>query len=124
MGGPDAVAVGVHDAIFAALGSGSHSRRDEQLCDKLPENLLVIERALQVLFGDRGELGRNLADWFTGPEVLRGVVAAVAAFVSAEVIQRERRRSRSTPQVPAVDGDPASLRLFPELFGLPPGVKP
>jgi hypothetical protein len=113
-----------HARIFAALASESYSTANWRLRDALSQDLTAFETALQDLLADSGEMGRDMADWFMRPDVIHWTLAATIALLAAEIVRRKAQRSRFDEQPPPSDGADVSLRLFPELLGLPPSVRP
>ena len=113
-----------HARIFAALAPESSGTDNWRLRDALSQDLAALETALQDLLADSGEMGRDMADWFMRPDVIHWTLAATIALVAAEIVRRKVQRSRSNEQPPPSDGADVSLRLFPELLGLPPGARP
>ena len=110
--------------IFAALAPESYGTGNWRLRDALSQDLAALETALQDLLADSGEIGRDVADWVLRPDVIHWTLAATIALVAAEIIRRKAQRSRLNEQQPPSDGADVSLRLFPELLGLPPGTGP
>jgi hypothetical protein len=111
------------DRVFAALASASPDTAVGRLRDALSQDLAALEAALQDLLADRAELGRNLTDWFMGRDVFRWTVAATIALVAAEIVRRKAQRAHADAADPAGDSEDVSVRLFPELLGLPPRVR-
>jgi hypothetical protein len=109
--------------VFAALASASPDTAVGRLRDALSQDLAALEAALQDLLADRAELGRNLTDWFMGRDVFRWTVAATIALVAAEIVRRKAQRAHADAADPAGDSEDVSVRLFPELLGLPPRVR-
>jgi hypothetical protein len=112
-----------HARIFEALAPESHGTGNWRIRDALTQDLVGLETALQDLLADSGEVGRDMADWFLRPDVIHWTLAATIALVAAEIVRRKVQRSRSSEQQPPSDGADVSLRLFPELLGVPPGTR-
>ena len=109
--------------LFASSVTEFRNGDNWRLRDVLPQDLAALERALQNLLADGREMGRNLTDWFMRPEVLRWIAVISVALIAAETARRQAQRSQSNDDPPADEGQDVSLRLFPELFGLPPGTE-
>jgi hypothetical protein len=115
---------GQHARIFAALAPESSGTHNGRLRDALSQDLAALETALQDLLADSGEMGKDMAEWLTRPDVIPWTLAATIALVAAEIVRRKTQRSRSNGLPPPPDAADVSLRLFPELLGLPPGTRP
>jgi hypothetical protein len=108
--------------LFAALVPGSYGTSNWRLREALSHDLAALETALQDLLADTREMGGNMADWLLSPDVIHWTLAATIALIAAEIVRQKAQRSRSVEQPPPCDGMDGSLRLFPELLGLPPGT--
>lgn len=113
-----------HPWALSALAPDSQDVGDWRLRDALSQDLAALETALQDLLADSGEMGKDMADWLMRPDVIPWTLAATIALVAAEIVRRKTQRPRSNGLPPPPDAADVSLRLFPELLGLPPGTRP
>jgi len=112
------------DQVFASSGDESQSATRWPLRAALSPDLAALERALRHLLADCGQIGSDVADWFTRPDISHWTLAATIALIAAEIVRQRAQRPRPNEYDPAYDGAEVSLRLFPELLGVPIDMRP
>ncbi len=113
-----------HDQVFASSVDESRSVTRWPLRAALSPDFAALELTLQHLLANGREIGEDVTDWFTRADVSHWTLTATIALIAAEIVRRRAQRSRSNESDPAYDGADVSLRLFPELLGVPPCVRP